>query len=279
MSSLRYGDTVRSEDIDGYDKMPPKTRARIKKWLDKYHMPPNARLKAEHALDAILAVRSGRATVADKAEEYGVAEATIRDAVTGRRWASRLYDGGYLHQVEYRLPRTRAVSREEEQQIVDLLRDGPLTVARIAKDYGISPTTVYRISERNNRDPRNRYIKRHCVAYARENTKLSDEERMQLYDLVNYGGFSTQEAADLYDVSRSHVWRISRTEHQRNPRCRSVLESYATGNRKLHVRDAQEIYDGWLQGKTQSELATEWGVSQPTIHAIISGKTYKEIDR
>jgi hypothetical protein len=59
-------------------------------------------------------------------------------------------------------------------------------------------------------------------------------------------------------------WPLTSTEEYRNP------------NAKLTSQQVGEIREKYEAGKTKAELALEYGVSEPNIQLIVSGKTWKD---
>lgn len=211
MSRVKYATTPSPEDYgEAYHKMSRRERSKFKQWVEHFHVPNNAVLDADQALDIITAVRSGESTMAEMASKYEVAEQTVRDTVYGRNWAARLAEAGYIDDIKWAPPK-EVVPDENAAELYDLIRDSTLSMQEIADDYGMSLAKLYRFAREYNLDPKATTIKRRAYRYTRP-SKVSDEVRRLIYHRVNEEGVTYKEAAAEFGLSVSYTFTIANND-------------------------------------------------------------------
>ena len=95
---------------------------------------------------------------------------------------------------------------------------------------------------------------------------LTEEQVAQILRRSS-AGESRAELAEAFGIS---VWTI---DSVRRGRTRGAQSSTS---RSLTASQAREIRDRHIRGASQSELASEFAVTQQTVSNIVRGKTYRE---
>jgi hypothetical protein len=145
----------------------------------------------------------------EKAEQYSVALQTVRDTVRGKNWAARLVEAGHLDEIKWSPPQ-EITTEEEAVELYDLIADSPLSMQQIADDYGLSVGRLYRFARESS--PRGTTIKRRAYRYCRP-SKISDEGRRRIYQLVNEEGRTYQSVAEEFGLSVSYTFTIANNDN------------------------------------------------------------------
>jgi transposase len=149
----------------------------------------------------------------------------------------------------------KKISKEEEQDVLDLYLNQKLFVNEIAAKYNVELRTISTVLKDHN-------IK---ILTSKEMRKLTPEQEQEMIKLY-WQGYSTYQLAEKFNISRTSVKRIF---NRNDVKIYSVPAKKSTIVRKIKESQYPKIIELYKEGLTQEKIGKLYDVTEETIRKIL----------